>query len=282
MKKFIIFIVLFTVIFDSNAQNLDSYRYLVVPEKFDFLKEPDQYQLNSLAKFLFEKYGFETFTDGEDMPAEFKQNRCEGLFANVANNSGLFRTRLTLTLKDCNNKIVFTSAEGTSGEKDFQTAYHEALRNALQSLETLNYSYNETIVSERPEISRNEPRQTAQTKVTQQVDTTPKTPVQTQVRVKPTPDLKSPMEKPSDGNLNFVKGDMFFLLKQTSNGYSLLQKGMAEPFAALLKSSAGNSYIYSSITSKGMAYFDENGNLVVEVLNPETNVLDTILYKAQF
>ena len=41
-----------------SQSNLNDYKYVIVPNKFDFLKENDQYQLNSLAAFLFEKYGF--------------------------------------------------------------------------------------------------------------------------------------------------------------------------------------------------------------------------------
>ncbi|QED38849.1 hypothetical protein FK178_14490 [Antarcticibacterium arcticum] len=277
MKKFITFIILFAGIYISKAQDLNAYRYVIVPEKFEFLKEADQYQLNSLAKFLFEKHGFEAFIEGEEMPLEFVQNRCEGLLANVANESGLFRTRLILTLKDCNNRVVYTSPEGTSAEKDFQTAYHEALRNAFSPLGNLNYNYRETIVSGRPEINRIPETETPKKEVSEKVDISP----HAEVRVNPKPVVKPTVDNAQAGNFNFTKGDNLFFLEKTSNGYSFFQKGMAEPFAALIQTSTGNNFIYSSITSKGMAYFDENGNLVVEVLNPQSNTLETVLYKAQ-
>ncbi len=281
MKKFITFIFLFMGIFISKAQDLNSYRFVVVPEKFEFQKEPNQYELNSLAKFLFEKHGFEAFIEGEDMPLVFVQNRCEGLFANVANESGLFRTRLVLTLKDCNNRVVYTSPEGTSREKDFQTAFHEALRNAFSPLGNLNYNYKEAIVSGRPEINRIEESETVIVEVIPQVDTIPQIPVPTEAKVDLKPDVKASVEKTPAGNLNFTKEGISFFLEQTSSGYSFFQKDMAEPFAALIKSSAGNNFIYSSITSKGMAHFDEKGNLIVEVLNPQSNTLETVLYKVQ-
>lgn len=281
MKKFITFIFLFTGIFISKAQDLNSYRYVVVPEKFEFQKEPNQYQLNSLAKFLFEKHGFEAFIEGEEMPFEFVQNRCEGLFANVANESGLFRTRLILTLKDCNNRVVYTSPEGKSVEKDYQTAFHEALRNAFSPLGNLNYNYKETIVSGRPEINRIQESETSKKEGIPKVDSTPQLLVQTEVRVDPKPEVTASVGKTPAANLNFSKGGIFFFLEQTSNGYSFFQKDMTEPFAALIKSSAGNNFIYSSITSKGMAHFDEKGNLVVEVLNPQSNTLETVLYKVE-
>ena len=45
--------------------NLNDYKYVIVPKKYDFLKEADQYQINSLSKFLFNKYGFQTLMEGE-------------------------------------------------------------------------------------------------------------------------------------------------------------------------------------------------------------------------
>ena len=54
-----------------------------MPNKFDFLKEKNQYQLNALAEFLFEKYGFETLTEGTDYPADLTANRCLALKSDV-------------------------------------------------------------------------------------------------------------------------------------------------------------------------------------------------------
>ena len=53
----------------STGQSLNDYKYVIVPGKFDFLKESDKYQLNSLTKFLFEKYGFEAYLErSKDIP----------------------------------------------------------------------------------------------------------------------------------------------------------------------------------------------------------------------
>src|SRR5690606_23085435 len=106
-------------------------------------------------------------------------------------------------------------------------------------------------------------------------------PLQIELRMEPKVKKEMLEEKAEATTLNFSKEDAFFYLEKSQNGYSFFQKGMAEPFAALIKSSAGNNFIYSSITSKGMAYFDEYGNLVVEVLNPQTNALETVVYKVQ-
>mgnify|MGYP001303621117 CR=1 FL=1 len=38
--------------------NLDQYKYVSVPNRFDFMKSSDQYQISSLAKFLLTKNKF--------------------------------------------------------------------------------------------------------------------------------------------------------------------------------------------------------------------------------
>src|SRR5690606_635994 len=116
-------------------------KYINVPVKYEFLKEADQYQLNSLTRFLFNKEGFTVLPDKENYPEDYKQNRCLALRANLVNNSGMFNTKVVLELVDCNDKVVFTSKEGTSREKDFKTGYHEALREAFESFKSINYSY---------------------------------------------------------------------------------------------------------------------------------------------
>ena len=114
---------------------------MIVPKKFDFLKEENQYRLNMLTKFLFEKYGFESVMEGEGYPDDMVANRCLALKSDVTKDSGLFKTKLTVELKDCNDRVVFTSEVGESREKEYTKAYNEALRNAFESFETVNYSY---------------------------------------------------------------------------------------------------------------------------------------------
>jgi len=121
--------------------NLNDYKYIIVPTKYDFLKESNQYQLNALSKFLFNKYGFETLMEGDEYPDDLVKNRCLALRSNATKESGMFKTKLLITLKSCNDQVVFTSQLGESREKEYKKAYTEAIRNAFKSFETLNYKY---------------------------------------------------------------------------------------------------------------------------------------------
>ena len=67
---------------------------MIVPEEYSFLDSSDQYQLNTMTKFFFAKYGFEAFVVGEQLPKELLSNGCMGLRAKVNKKSSMFITRL--------------------------------------------------------------------------------------------------------------------------------------------------------------------------------------------
>ena len=132
---------LFTMSAFSQQKNINNYKYVIVPSQFEWLKTADKYQINSLTKFLFKKYGFNAFLSDEELPQDLAENKCLALIVNVKNNSSMLMTKNSIVLKNCANKIVFTSIEGKSKNKDYKRAYHEAIRNAFSSFEKFNYSY---------------------------------------------------------------------------------------------------------------------------------------------
>ena len=141
MKKYIILLVVLASSL-GFSQTINDYKYAIVPSKFTFLKEKDQYRLNTLTKMLMEKYGFVTFFDTDILPTEVAENNCNKVFVEVQSNGNMFMTKLTVILKDCKNTILFTSVEGKSREKEYQTSYSLALREAFSSFEKLGYKYN--------------------------------------------------------------------------------------------------------------------------------------------
>lgn len=122
-------------------QNVNNYKYVIVPVRFDFAKKTDQYQTSSLTKFLFNKYGFTTFLSNEKLPDDLAKNRCKALTGRVKDLSGVFKTKVSIELTDCYNKVVFLSKEGKTKSKDYKKGYHEAIRNAFKSIQSLKYKY---------------------------------------------------------------------------------------------------------------------------------------------
>lgn len=124
------------------AQNdINNYKYVSVPERFDFLKNEDQYQVNSLTKFLLKKNRFVVLEDYASYPKDLSENRCLLLNVDVLKLKGFLKTKLEVQFRDCNNELIFKSAIGTSKEKEYKKSYHEALRAAFESIAALNYNY---------------------------------------------------------------------------------------------------------------------------------------------
>lgn len=128
--------------FSSFAQSVNDYQYVIVPEKYEFAKHIDEYQLNSLTQFLFNKYGFDSYRVRDEKPLGLTNGSCNALYADIESTSNYIVSRLKVVLKDCDGKIIYISEQGKSKDKDFKKSYHEALRNAFVSFEELEYAYN--------------------------------------------------------------------------------------------------------------------------------------------
>jgi len=186
-----------------------------------------------------------------------------------------------VVLKDCKNNQLFISEEGSSREKEYKIAYHEALRNAFESIAALNYKY-EGEVSAAPAPKSEKVVQLA---IVPEAKAEPiekeVMPAEVEVSIIPLSTDQIIKKSKKENTLDFLYEAKAFNLEKSENGYRFFQKGMTEPFARLIASKTGQTYIYASITTQGIASFDENGNLVVEILNRENGSTDTKIYKLQ-
>jgi hypothetical protein len=132
--------------------SLNSYKYVIVPERFSFSKEDNQYYLNTAAKGLLDLKGFVAFVGTKGLPPAVAGNRCNALMAEVLANNSMFTTKLTLLLKDCQGNIIFKSKEGKSREKEYPIAYNEALNDAFSSLNELPYKYDSTLAAQPQQV----------------------------------------------------------------------------------------------------------------------------------
>src|SRR5690606_4597632 len=117
-------------------------KYIIVPTKLDAFKQENQYQTSTLIKYLLVENGFNAVYDNA-LPEDLLSNRCLGLLLGLTDDSSMFTTKLSLTLKDCFSKEVLKTADGSSKEKDFKTAYSEAIKESIRlSLSGAGYKYN--------------------------------------------------------------------------------------------------------------------------------------------
>jgi hypothetical protein len=250
-----------------SQANLNSYKYIIVAKKFDFLNDANQYRLNELAQFLFEKYGFEAIMEGEDYPEDLLVNRCLGLKADVLKDSGMFKTRLTIELKDCNDKTVYTSGIGESRQKDYSKAYTESLRNSFKSIEDLDYKYvpNQKVLAlETPKVKNEVAAEIQQLK--EEIQNLKKEKEVEAVVAAPKPvAVVKPVSKPvSNGVLYAQAIENGFQLVDNSPKvvYKIKKTGIADVFMVENKSAT----IYKKGDRWILEYY-ENNELKQEVLN---------------
>jgi len=147
MKRYL-FIIFLAISFSVQAQsNAAHYKYIIVPEKFSFLKQVNQYGLNTLTKALFEAKGFTVYFDNTEIPEEIAADRCKALTVELQERNSMFVTNLTLLLKDCKGAVVLKSKEGKSREKEYKTSYNDALKDAFTSFNDLKYVAGSTTAS---------------------------------------------------------------------------------------------------------------------------------------
>ncbi|HEY9221222.1 MAG TPA: hypothetical protein VIO43_06540 [Lutibacter sp.] len=142
------FILIFSFSILFAQKSINSYKYILVPKQFEFQKSPDQHQLNSLTKFLFEKVGFTVLFTDDSFPEDLAANRCLALMVSVNNHSGMLSTKMNIELLDCYSNKIFSTKEGMSREKEYKKAYHEAIRSAFVDIENLKYAYDGTLAAD--------------------------------------------------------------------------------------------------------------------------------------
>lgn len=140
MKSIFLSIFLIASFILQAQSQLDDYKYIVVPKKFDGFKKENQYLTSTLVKHLFTKKGFATVYE-DNMPADLNRNRCLGLYANLIDASSMFSTKAALILKDCSGKEVFVTEQGKSKQKEYKTAYSEVIREAIKYFDGISHSY---------------------------------------------------------------------------------------------------------------------------------------------
>jgi len=237
MKACALFIlVLLSTVAAYSQATINNYKYVLVPEKYDFLKEDNQYGLNITTKLLLQQKGFTAFMDEETLPAELLANKCNALRADVVQKKGLFVTNLTLLLKDCQGNVIFKSKEGKSREKEFMAAYNLALRDAFTTLNDTEYKYDGTVFTQSQQAT---------------VATAPVT------AAVPTP---TPVTAPATAVTAESAGTLY--AQATPNGYQLIDTTPKKVFT-LLKTSMQDYFIAEDGISNGVV-FKKNGEWYFE------------------
>lgn len=134
MKKILQISALLLITF-FYGQQVSDYQYIYVPEKFQD-QDVNKYGLNDLLKLKLKQKKFTVITESkEKWPAELLQNPCQVLTADLLNTSNMFKNKVKIDFKDCDNKTI-SSMDGTSSIKEFDAGMQEALELAAKKIPT--------------------------------------------------------------------------------------------------------------------------------------------------
>ena len=124
MKKILaLLIALFSIISFAQKKLI-----ILISSKFDFQKEKNSYNINNMLKAILTSNNYEVYFDDAVLPIEIAQNRCNALTGVLVDNSNLFLTKVKLQIKDCQNNLLFETAEVKSREKNIQDGFIEVIK----------------------------------------------------------------------------------------------------------------------------------------------------------
>ena len=143
MKK-LLFVLLFTSF--CFAQNVNNFKAVIVPLKFDFIRTNNQYRVCTISKSYLTTAGFPAYYSNEILPKEYT-DRCDLLYYDIVKENAFLATKMYIELKDCTGKLIFKSQTGYSKEKDTELAYSDAIKKAFVSVANLHYKYDTSSVA---------------------------------------------------------------------------------------------------------------------------------------
>jgi len=237
MKAYLSFVLTLLALTGYSQNSLNSYKYVIVPERFGFSKENNQYGLSSTTQLLLQQKGFVAEIGSNELPPAVAANKCSSLIADVLEKNGIFTTNLTLVLKDCQGNVLFKSKEGKSREKEWPLAYNGALRDAFTSLDKVPYQYDSTAGRTVNQMA-GQTQQTVPALATAQVQTAASAP--------------APVGDPGAGIADTLYA------QAVPNGYQLIDI-TPKKVLVLLKTSVPDYYIATAGTSSGVVFKKDDG-----------------------
>lgn len=151
MKKLLFVLLLFTSF--CFAQNVNNFKAVIIPLKFDFIRSNNQYRLCTISKAHLTTAGFTAYYSNEILPKEYS-DRCDLLYYDIVKENAFLATKMYIELKDCTGKLIYKSETGYSKEKDTELAYADAIKKAFVSVSNLHYKYdNSPVVEMRSEVA---------------------------------------------------------------------------------------------------------------------------------
>lgn len=211
------------------AQKVSDYKYVAVPEKFETFKE-DYGLKDFFTKALKGKKYIILPVIKDNWPSEAKNNFCNVINADVINDKNLFKNKVIVQFKDCNNNMILES-KGGSKIKEFDEGLQDALKEALIKMPVSNpvallpASTNSQNTSPEPAVSTTAPE----------------------------------ANNYSNGKLDLQK------IQIDPNQFILAKSGSSVPFAAFKTTSKNSVFIVKLADGNTTIGYFENGSIVIDI-----------------
>ena len=145
MKNFSILVLVFLSFTSFAQQN----KVIIISNKYEFQKEKNTYNINTMLKAILISNSYHVFFDDEELPIEIAQNKCNALTGVLIDNSNLLVRKIKFQIRDCQNNLLFETAEVKTREKDIQNAYIEIIKLLSPELK----KYDATIIQEKEVVA---------------------------------------------------------------------------------------------------------------------------------
>lgn len=278
MKGFLVIISVLCT-FLSQGQALNDYKYVIVDNQYEFQTEANEYRLNEMMVFEINKRALQAFRNTSVLPKDLNAGVCNALSLKVSSSKGL-RIKILFEFVNCDGVTVFTTKEGIGRTKDDKKAYREAIRDAMSSLDEIEYVYEPVSV-----ITKYPNSEGLDTIVTNQGTPGKEVPIQVMQSsaVKPSLDMTLSNEIDKDERQTIPKPEMVELvddeiyltnskeykIQSTDTGFNMFKKNNL--IGTLKKSTSG---CYLTVTSEfiGIGY-EKDGDIVIEYDKNATHFL---------
>lgn len=215
------------------AQKVSDYKYVAVPEKFETFKE-DYGLKDFFIKALKGKKYIVLPIIKDSWPSEAKTNFCNVINADVINDKNLFKNKVIVQFKDCNNNMILES-KGGSKIKEFEEGLQEALKEALIKVSISNP------VALLPAANNISAAQNSSQSEPVASTTTPEA------------------SNYSNGKLDLQK------IQIDPNQFILAKSGSSVPFAVFKATSKSSVFLVKTADGNTTIGYFENGNIVIDI-----------------
>ena len=221
-----------------KSQTVSDYKYIMIPAELNDFKENRSYGLSIMLENALRGKKYTALSETKtNWPADAISNPCKVLSADVLDDKSMFRNKIILQFKDCNNQVILTQ-KGSSIIKEFEPGFRDALKQALVKIPVSNpSSVIENLVNSKPqEVSK-----TTETKTNEVITKIPTA------------------QKYTNKNLNFQK------IQIADDQFILVDGNSSVPFATFKSTAKKDVYRVKLGSGESTIGYYENGNIIIEM-----------------